>query len=84
MLELGSTAWWDVQPAIAALRIRLAHMSACAPTTPALQALAARRSTLYNQHDAAAVAAFLRASGRSSTCRLAWSDTGVVQQWTVA
>ncbi|KAI7836094.1 hypothetical protein COHA_010022 [Chlorella ohadii] len=49
-----------------------------------LQALAARRSTLYNQHDAAAVAAFLRASGRSSTCRLAWSDTGVVQQWTVA
>ncbi len=48
-----------------------------------LQALAARRSLVYNQPDAAAVAAFLRASGRSSTCRLSWSDTTVTQKWTL-
>ncbi|EFN55426.1 hypothetical protein CHLNCDRAFT_134590 [Chlorella variabilis] len=48
-----------------------------------LQALAARRSSVYQQHDAAAVAAFLRASGRSSSCRLAWSDTAVTQEWSL-
>lgn len=48
-----------------------------------LQALAARRSSIYNDHAAAAIAAFLRASGRSSSCRLSWSDTGVSQQWTL-
>ncbi|KAI3428408.1 hypothetical protein D9Q98_007235 [Chlorella vulgaris] len=46
-----------------------------------LQALAARRSLVYQQPDAAAVAAFLRASGRSSTCRLTWTDTAVTQEW---
>lgn len=49
-----------------------------------LQALAARRSSVYSQHDAAVVAAFLRASGISSTCRLSWNDTAVQQQWTLA
>ena len=48
-----------------------------------LQALAAQRSSLYTQHDAATVAAFLRASGRGSTCRLAWTDTAVTQQWSL-
>ena len=48
-----------------------------------LQGLAARRSSIYNQHDALAVGAFLRASGRGSTCRLAWNDTAVTQQWTL-
>lgn len=60
---------------------------ACRLTLPlpaCLQALASRRSSLFSQHDAAAVAAFLRASGRSSTCRLSWSDTAVVQQWSLA
>ncbi len=46
-----------------------------------VQALAARRSLVYQQPDAAAVAAFLRASGRSSTCRLTWTDTAVTQEW---
>lgn len=50
------------------------------PASPA-QALAARRSSVYSQHDAAAVGAFLRASGRGATCRLSWSDTAVTQQW---
>ena len=48
-----------------------------------LQGLAARRSSIYNQHDALAVGAFLRASGRGSTCRLSWNDTAVTQQWTL-
>ncbi|KAL4428540.1 hypothetical protein ABPG75_002629 [Micractinium tetrahymenae] len=48
-----------------------------------LQALAARRSSVYSQHDAAAVAAFLRASGRSAICRLSWTDTAVTQQWSL-
>lgn len=63
----------------------LAH-TACQlplPLRAALQALAARRSSVYQQHDAAAVAAFLRASGRSSSCRLAWSDTAVTQEWSL-
>lgn len=60
------------------------HTMLDAPHAHPAQALAARRSTVYSQHDAAAVAAFLRASGRSSSCRLAWSDTAVVQQWTLA
>lgn len=55
--------------------------SPCRP--PPSQALAARRSSLYNDHCAAAIAAFLRASGRGSACRLAWSDTGVAQRWTL-
>lgn len=49
-----------------------------------LQALASRRSNLYNVHDAATVAAYLRACGLSSTCRLSWTDTSVVQAWSVA
>lgn len=49
-----------------------------------LQALAARRSQLYSDHAAAAVAAYLRASGRSAACRIAWNDTAVTQQWSLA
>lgn len=49
-----------------------------------LQALASRRSAVYNVHDAATVAAYLRACGLSSTCRLSWTDTSVVQAWSVA
>jgi hypothetical protein len=48
-----------------------------------LQALAARRSRLYSDHAAAAIAAYLRASGTSSACKLAWNDTTVTQHWTL-
>ena len=49
-----------------------------------VQSLASRRSLVYNAYDALAVAAFLRASGRTPTYKLAWTDTAITEQWTVA
>ena len=44
---------------------------------------AAPPSSIYKQHDALAVGAFLRASDRGSTCSLPWNDIAVTQQWTL-
>jgi hypothetical protein len=52
-------------------------------SSPELQALASRRSLVYNAYDAMAVAAYLRASGRAPTYKLSWSDTTVTEDWTV-
>ncbi|GAB4822963.1 hypothetical protein N2152v2_010009 [Parachlorella kessleri] len=49
-----------------------------------LQSLASRRSLVYNAYDALAVAAYLRASGRTPTYKLAWTDTAITERWTVA
>lgn len=50
----------------------------------ALQGMAARQGTLYPAHDALAIAALLRASGRRRVeCKLAWTDTTVTEKWTI-
>lgn len=46
--------------------------------------LASARSPLLSCHDALATLAYLRASGRSATCRLELRDSAVVQEWQVA
>ena len=48
-----------------------------------MQALAARRAPLITSHDALAVGAWLRASGRSAVCTLSWTDAAVSQVWEV-
>lgn len=49
-----------------------------------LGALASQRALIANTHDAMAVAAYLRASGRASARELELTDTGYVERWTVA
>ncbi len=48
-----------------------------------VQALASRRSLVYNAYDAMAVAAYLRASGCNAKYKLSWTDTTVTEDWTV-
>lgn len=48
-----------------------------------LQMLAARRSPLAPAHSAMASGALLRAGGVSARCRVTWSDTAVIDRWTV-
>jgi hypothetical protein len=49
-----------------------------------LTALAGQRALIANTHDAMAVAAYLRASGRAAERELELSDTGYVEYWRVA
>ncbi|GBF90150.1 hypothetical protein Rsub_03283 [Raphidocelis subcapitata] len=48
-----------------------------------LGALASQAALVANAHDAMAVAAYLRASGRGSSRELELSDTGYTETWTV-
>ena len=49
-----------------------------------LAALASRRASMANAHDALAIGGFLRASGVvDASYQLTWSDTAVESQWTV-
>lgn len=48
-----------------------------------LGALASQRALIANTHDVMAVAAYLRASGRSSTRQLELTDAGYVERWQV-
>jgi hypothetical protein len=48
-----------------------------------LTALAGQRALVANTHDAMAVAAYLRASGRRAARELELSDTGYIERWTV-
>jgi hypothetical protein len=48
-----------------------------------LSALASQRAPLATAHDAMAVAAYLRASGRGSSREVELSDTGYTERWTV-
>jgi hypothetical protein len=48
-----------------------------------LTALAGQRALVANTHDAMAVAAYLRASGRAPARELEFSDAGYIERWTV-
>ncbi|KAI8463524.1 MAG: hypothetical protein J3K34DRAFT_389034 [Monoraphidium minutum] len=48
-----------------------------------LTALAGQRALVANTHDAMAVAAYLRASGRASSRELELTDTGYLERWEV-
>jgi hypothetical protein len=73
----------DVRPGVEPGSISF-KISLTGPATLwALQSINSERGNLFPVYDAFTIAAFLRASGKSSTCAFSWNDTTVTEEWTV-